>query len=143
MLPSAPERRRRSRRSTSRGWSTAILADPAPHIGKVYELTGPRSEDLHAIAAQFSRALGRPIRYVDVPPEPWEEKAARAGPASPHLAAHLAAMAALHRQNRYDRHTNDVERLTGTPPMTVEAVRAPQCQRVRAEGTLVTLPSIQ
>jgi uncharacterized protein YbjT (DUF2867 family) len=97
----------------------AILADPAPHIGEVYELTGPRSEDLNAIAAQFSRALGEEIRYVDVPPEPWEKKLA-AGAASPHLAAHLSAMAALHRQNRYDRLTTTVERLTGAPPMSVE-----------------------
>jgi uncharacterized protein YbjT (DUF2867 family) len=97
----------------------AILADPAPHIGQVYDLTGPRSETLDEIAAQFSRALGEEIRYVDVPPEPWEKKLA-AGAASPHLAAHLCAMAALHRDNRYDRHTNTVERLTGTPPMSVE-----------------------
>ncbi len=97
----------------------AILAEPAPHIGQVYELTGPRSEDLNDIAAQFSRALGEPIRYVDVPPEPWEKKLA-AGAASPHLAAHLCAMAALHRQNRYDRLTTTVERLTGTPAMSVE-----------------------
>jgi uncharacterized protein YbjT (DUF2867 family) len=97
----------------------AILADPAPHIGKIYDLTGPRAEDLHQIAAQFSRALGEDIRYVDVPPGPWEERLAK-GAASPHLAAHLSAMAALHRDNRYDRFTNTVEQLTGTPPMSVE-----------------------
>ena len=50
-----------------------VLADPAPHLGKVYDLTGPASADLDEIAAQYSRVLGRPIRYVDVPVEPWEE----------------------------------------------------------------------
>ena len=29
-------------------------------------------------------------------------------------------MAALHRANRYDRLTPDVERLTGEPPMSIE-----------------------
>jgi uncharacterized protein YbjT (DUF2867 family) len=97
----------------------AVLADPAPHLGRVYELTGPQSQDLHAIAAQYSAALGRPVRYVDVPFEPWREKLASTA-ASPHLAAHLTAMAGLHRDNRYDRHTDHVERLTGSPPMSVE-----------------------
>jgi nucleotide-binding universal stress UspA family protein len=85
----------------------------------VYDLTGPRSQDMDAIAAEYARGLGRPIRYVDVPPAPWEEALAR-GASTPHLAAHLIAMAALHRENRYDRHTDTVERLTGTPPMSVE-----------------------
>lgn len=97
-----------------------LLADPAPHIGRVYELTGPRSEDMHGIAAQYARALGREIRYVDVPVQPWE-KDLYATANSPHLAAHLAAMAWLHRENRYDRLTDDVQRLTGEPPMSIEA----------------------
>ncbi|MGJ7506495.1 NmrA family NAD(P)-binding protein [Variovorax sp. GT1P44] len=97
-----------------------LLADPAPHIGQMYELTGPSSEDMHGVAAHYSRALGHDIRYVDVPPAPWEDEL-RANAASPHLAAHLCAMALLHRQNRYDRLTDQVERLTGTPPMSIEA----------------------
>ena len=44
-----------------------ILASPAAHVGKVYELTGPRSQDLHALAAEYAAALGRTITYVDVP----------------------------------------------------------------------------
>src|SRR6266849_4854563 len=39
----------------------AILVSPTPHIGKVYELTGPRSQDMHGVAAEYSDALGRPI----------------------------------------------------------------------------------
>jgi uncharacterized protein YbjT (DUF2867 family) len=97
----------------------SILLDPAPHVGHVHELTGPQVEDLHAIAARFSRALGRSIRYEDVPPGPWEEQL-RANAASPHLAAHLIAMAGLHRANRYDRLTDTVERLTGSAPMSIE-----------------------
>jgi uncharacterized protein YbjT (DUF2867 family) len=32
-----------------------ILANPKPHVGKVHELTGPRSEDMTAIAADTPR----------------------------------------------------------------------------------------
>ncbi|MGW1399784.1 hypothetical protein ACWCRF_14150 [Streptomyces sp. NPDC002405] len=31
-----------------------ILADPAPHIGRIDELTGPRSEDIAALTAEVS-----------------------------------------------------------------------------------------
>ncbi len=36
-----------------------ILAHPTAHIGKVYELTGPRSQEIHAMAAEYSEALGQ------------------------------------------------------------------------------------
>ena len=40
----------------------AILDDPAPHIGHIYDLTGPESADLDHYARVFSEALGRTIR---------------------------------------------------------------------------------
>ncbi|GLV57292.1 NAD(P)-dependent oxidoreductase [Dictyobacter sp. S3.2.2.5] len=39
------------------------------HEGKIYELSGPDSMTVNAIAAQLSRALGRTIHYVNVTPE--------------------------------------------------------------------------
>ena len=54
-----------------------ILANPAAHIGKVYELTGPRSQDMHAVAAEYSSALRRTITYVDVPLEQWRDQELR------------------------------------------------------------------
>ena len=50
----------------------AVLADPGPHLGRVYELTGPRSQDLHGMAREFSDALNREVSYSDVAPEEWE-----------------------------------------------------------------------
>jgi uncharacterized protein YbjT (DUF2867 family) len=97
-----------------------ILRDPGTHPGKVYELTGPRSLTLPEVADAFSAALGRPVSYVDVPPDRWRtEVLAKAG-LPPHTEQHIATMAKLHRENRYDRSTTDVERITGTPPLTVE-----------------------
>jgi len=94
-----------------------VLANPAPHIGKVYELTGPASLTLSEIAHEFSTALGRAIRYVNVPPAVWEAKLHEAQlPA--HLTAHLVTMAELHRDNRYDRMTDTFQQLVGRPPVS-------------------------
>ncbi|MFF2999786.1 NAD(P)H-binding protein [Streptomyces sp. NPDC057950] len=99
----------------------AVLLDPAPHIGHVYELTGPRSMDMTEMAEEFARALGRPVSYVDVPLDRWRaEVLARAG-LPPHTEQHIATMARLHHENRYDRTSDDVERLTGVPAQSVEA----------------------
>ena len=34
----------------------ALLADPQAHVGRIYELTGPRSQDMHGVAKEFSGA---------------------------------------------------------------------------------------
>jgi uncharacterized protein YbjT (DUF2867 family) len=96
-----------------------ILEAPAEHIGKIYELTGPRSQDMNGVAEEFSRALGRPITYVNVPWEPWRRQLEASGMLDQHALAHLATMALLKQQNRYDRLTSDVEKITGTPPLSV------------------------
>jgi uncharacterized protein YbjT (DUF2867 family) len=40
-----------------------VLADPAPHAGHGYTLTGPRSVTFAEVAALLTDLLGRPIRY--------------------------------------------------------------------------------
>ncbi len=98
---------------------TTILANPSVHIGRVYELTGPRSEDMHAVAAEYSAALGRTITYVDVPSDNWRDNELRKRNLPEHLFAHLLTMAHLHADNRYDRVTHDVEAITATPALSV------------------------
>ncbi|AWW36018.1 NmrA family NAD(P)-binding protein [Streptomyces cadmiisoli] len=100
---------------------STVLREPAPHVGNVYELTGPRSMDMTEMAAEFSRALGRPVSYVDVPPERWRSEVLAKVGLPPHTEQHIVTMARLHRENRYDRATQDVERVTGTPAQSVEA----------------------
>ena len=96
----------------------AILVDPKPHIGAIYHLTGPESEDMRYYAAEYTAALGRTITYRDIPVEPWRETLVKRGMA-PHLIDHLCAMANLHRAGRYDRMTNDVFDLTGQKATSV------------------------
>ncbi|MFF2144869.1 NAD(P)H-binding protein [Kitasatospora sp. NPDC058190] len=94
-----------------------LLLDPVPPSGRVYELTGARSRDMAAIAAEFSAALGRTVTYVDVPYEEWLERDLKGLDLPPHVFEHIATMARLHRENRYDRATNDVAELLGRPPL--------------------------
>ncbi|MGI5292396.1 NmrA family NAD(P)-binding protein [Nonomuraea polychroma] len=98
-----------------------VLRDPAPHIGHVYELTGPRAVDMTEMAEEFSRALGRPVSYVDVPLDRWRAEVLAKADLPPHTEQHIATMARLHRENRYDRASYDVERVTGVPAQTIEA----------------------
>jgi uncharacterized protein YbjT (DUF2867 family) len=98
-----------------------VLEDPDPHIGHVYDLTGPRSQTMDGIAQEYSRALGKPVRYVDVPAGEWARKVLSRAGLPPHLKEHLAVMTRLHRANRYDRLTRTVEQLTGRPAESVEA----------------------
>src|SRR6202045_4796000 len=96
----------------------AVLADPGPHLGRIYELTGPRSQDMHGVAQEFTDALNREVTYSDILPEDWERELKRQG-LPEHLARHLVTMAELHRAGRYDRLTDGVERVTGRPAMSV------------------------
>jgi uncharacterized protein YbjT (DUF2867 family) len=92
-----------------------ILDDPAPHIGQIYDLTGPESADLDHYARVFSEALGRPIRYRDVPLPAWSE-GLRQARYPEHVVRHLSAIAELTRQGRYDRMTDTMYKLTGEAP---------------------------
>jgi len=98
-----------------------ILSDPAPsHIGKIYELTGLKSQNINEIAKEYSSALGRPIKYVDMPMEEWAIHELKPSGLPDHVYHHIYTMAHLHKENRYDRHVNTVEDLTGVKPMSVK-----------------------
>src|SRR5215813_12867528 len=96
----------------------AVLADPEPHLGRIYELTGPRSQDMYGVAREFSEALHREVTYADIPPEAWERGLKKVGMPE-HLTRHVVAMGELHRAGRYDRMADGVERVTGRPAMSV------------------------
>jgi uncharacterized protein YbjT (DUF2867 family) len=96
-----------------------LLEHPQPHIGKIYHLTGPQSENMHFYAQEYSKALGRTITFQDIPVEAWRD-ALRERRFPPHVVEHLAVMADLHRAGRFDRMTDEVLMLTGQPPLSVQ-----------------------
>jgi uncharacterized protein YbjT (DUF2867 family) len=97
---------------------SVILDGPAPHIGQIYNLTGYESADLDHYACVFSEALGRTIRYRDVPVSSWSEKLLAAG-IPPHTVKHLTVMTELNKGGRYDRMTDDLFKLTGLKPINM------------------------
>ena len=114
---------------------TALLLDPQPHIGKIYHLTGPQSENMRFLAQEYSKALGRTISYQDIPLEPWrDELLKRRWPV--HVVNHLATMADLHRAGRFDRMSDDVRLLTGQGPLSLQ-------EFVRRNAATFTAPAKQ
>ena len=97
--------------------AATVLINPEPHIGKVYDLTGPQSLTMAEFAQEFSGALGRTIRYVNVPPQMWEAKL-REARWPEHVTTHLIAMGQLNRDNRYDRMTDTFQKLVGRAPIS-------------------------
>ena len=96
-----------------------LLENPQSHIGKIYHLTGPQSENMHFYAEEYSKALGRTITYHDISVEPWRDALLKRG-LPVHLVNHLATMADLHRAGRFDRMSDDVRTLTGQGPLSVQ-----------------------
>jgi NAD(P)H dehydrogenase (quinone) len=96
-----------------------VLADPGPHVDLIYELTGPRSQDLHGVAREFSDALNREVTYSDIPPEDWERELKREG-LPEHLTGHLVTMREVALGGSgYDRLADGVQRVTRRPAMSV------------------------
>jgi uncharacterized protein YbjT (DUF2867 family) len=97
-----------------------VLTDPLEdHAGKVYELRGPQALSFDEIAAIFTRVLGKPVRYVDLTDEQYEQGMTQAG--MPQWLAHAIAELAEVARNGTAGQVNDiVGRIGEKKPTTVE-----------------------
>lgn len=95
--------------------ATAILADPARHVGGAYDLTGPRAVTHADVAEMIGAAIGAPVTYHAVAPAD-----ARAGMKAGGMADWsidlLLSLSAYVRAGAAARVTDDVDRLTGRAP---------------------------
>jgi len=101
------------------GWDiarviTEVLADPEPHIGSTYRLTGAQALTMTEIAGEFTKVLGRRISYVDIPVERYREYLLKAGRGE-HLAAHLCSLSLKMKAGEFAEVTTTVADLTGLP----------------------------
>lgn len=46
-----------------------ILRSPVQHAGKIYELNGPEALSYAEVVEKISKAMGRKVQYVDIPPD--------------------------------------------------------------------------
>jgi len=102
------------------------LIDPAAHAGKTYRPTGPELLSPNEIAAAMGRALGRKVKYQDVP-ESMMLKALKALPQpnySETLSSQLAIYVDEYRRGTFavNGPTRDVENVGGRVPESFESI---------------------
>jgi NAD(P)H dehydrogenase (quinone) len=101
--------------------AVGILTDPAVHRGKTYVPTGPASLSMTEQTSVFSRVLGRPVEYVDIPVEAWRQILSHVDVMTPWLIEHLSRVAESHQRGEFDTVTDVVETIGGVPPQSLEA----------------------
>ncbi len=91
----------------------------AGHDGKTYVLTGPASISLHDVADGLTKALGKQVTYVDVPPEAAREAIVGMGIPEWDADGYLELFEG-YSEGFADMTTPHVERLTGHPARSFE-----------------------
>jgi len=101
-----------------------VLANPAEHVGKNYELTGPELKNWYEFAEDFSEALGRKITYVPSTLQDFRDLREKMAPGAPaHPMLHLENLAIQNGGGRYIQAiSDDVEKLLGHPPVSLKEV---------------------
>ncbi len=100
--------------------TVAALALTQPgHSGQVYELTGSELLTVKEMIGIISRTLGKPLRYVDIPPFIARFGMKRSG-MNPRMVNALMEMLVSLRKNEGASVTDTVQRLTGRPPRSFE-----------------------
>jgi NAD(P)H dehydrogenase (quinone) len=101
--------------------ATAVLRNPAAHLDRTYELTGPTAITLEQAAATVSEVRGRTVTYH---PETLEEayaSRARWNPEPWQADAWVSTYTAI-AEGALARVSEDVERVTGQRPMSLREV---------------------
>jgi NAD(P)H dehydrogenase (quinone) len=106
-----------SRDDLARAIAAVCLTDG--HSGAVYELTGREAVSMPRLAAAISAASGTPVAYQQVSEEEFASVCRAGGDPEP-LVQILLSMYRAVDAGEFERATDHVERLTGTPPETVE-----------------------
>jgi uncharacterized protein YbjT (DUF2867 family) len=91
----------------------------AGHEGQTYEITGPQSLSYADVADILSTVLGKPVQYVDVPPEAALESMLKSGMPEWNARA-VAELYGLFASGLFARTTDTVGRITGGPPISFE-----------------------
>ena len=97
-----------------------LLAKPQGHEGKIYPLHGPVEMNHTEIAAAISEVLGTKIEYAPTSIEVFKDKMENAYKFPPFLVQHLVEVSKNYRDGIFSGTNDAVERITGTPPLTVQ-----------------------
>jgi NAD(P)H dehydrogenase (quinone) len=97
-----------------------ILASPEGHEGKTYTLTGPVEMNHTEIAAVMSDVLGAKIEYAPTSIKEFRNKMENLYKFPPFLTQHLVEVAQNYRDGIFSGANDTVERITGTPALSVQ-----------------------
>jgi NAD(P)H dehydrogenase (quinone) len=98
-----------------------LLADPRGHQGKIYTLHGPVEMNHTEIAAAMSEVLGARIAYAPTSIEEFKQKMEQVLKFPPFLVQHLVEVAQNYRDGIFAGTNDNVEKITGTPALSVQA----------------------
>jgi uncharacterized protein YbjT (DUF2867 family) len=102
-----------------------VLRDPAAHADATYTLTGPEALTLDEVAARAGAVLGRPLRFEDESvEEAYASRRAAYGAEDWQLDAWVSTYTAI-ADGSVAEVTEDVRRVTGRTPRTLEQVLTP------------------
>jgi uncharacterized protein YbjT (DUF2867 family) len=102
--------------------AAVVLRSPAGHAGATYELTGPEALTFTEIADRIAAAQGRPVRFEDETVEQaYAWRKAAYGAEDWQLDAWVSTYTAI-RDGELATVTDDVRRLTGHAPRSLEDV---------------------
>lgn len=101
------------------------------HEGKTYTLTGPVTINLHEIASVFTEVTGQTVTYIPLSDQQWIDGMAVAG-APEDMARAMLALVAKTRDGLSDRVTDELGRLIGRPPRTIEEFAADHREELTA-----------
>ena len=97
-----------------------ILANPEGHGGKTYLLTGPIELNHTEIAAAMSEVLGATIEYAPTSIDEFRSKMENVYKFPPFLTQHLVEVAQNYRDGIFSGANDAVEKITGTPALSVQ-----------------------
>lgn len=97
-----------------------ILAHPDGHGGKTYTLTGPIELNHTEIAAAISEVLGVKIEYAPTSIDEFRSKMENVYKFPPFLTQHLVEVAQNYRDGVFSGANDAVEKITGTPALSVQ-----------------------
>ena len=100
-----------------------VLANPAPHAGKTYTLTGASAVGVADVAAALSKALGKEVKYQPVPVEAAVENMAKMG-AGDYTQTALRDYFTAYSRGWESQVTPWVKEITGKDPRGLDAFAA-------------------
>ena len=98
-----------------------LLANPEGHEGKIYTLHGPVEMNHVEIADAMSRVLGAKIEYAPTSIEEFKHTMEQQLKFPPFRVQHLVEVAQNYRDGIFAGTNDNVEKITGTPPLSVPA----------------------